>query len=145
MDFDTLIPQGYCTVGKIPLGSLLLEPVAPKQETFNLVRHRYIGFEVVTVNDKRQSSVTKNVKASPVGCEKRKLRRGQVRIWRQVGRDDRPLATAVYETFHGLPIDFSCDIDLCRRHVRTDSQDRLDLGLLLGLAFTLRAVLTPMA
>jgi len=63
MDFDTLIPQGYRTVGKIPLGSLLLEPVAPKQETFNLVRHRHIGFEVVTINDKRQSSVTKNVKA----------------------------------------------------------------------------------
>ena len=66
MDFDTLIPEGYRTMGKIPLGPLLLKPIASKQETFNLGRHRHIGLEVVTVNDKRKSSVTNNVKIGPV-------------------------------------------------------------------------------
>ena len=99
MDFNTFVPQGYRTVGKVPLGPLLLEPVSPQQETFNLVRHRHVGLEVMTIDDKWKSSVTKNVKTGPIGCEKRELRRGQVRIWRQVGCNNRPLATTIQKCY----------------------------------------------
>jgi len=53
VDFYTPVSQGYSASGKIPLRSLLLEPVAPKQEIFNLAANRDICLESVAIYDKR--------------------------------------------------------------------------------------------
>ena len=53
VDFYTPVSQGYSASGKIPLRSLLLEPIASKQEILNLAANRDICLESVAVYDKR--------------------------------------------------------------------------------------------
>jgi len=88
VDSNTFVPQGHSSVGKIPLGPLLFEPVAPQQEILDLVGHRHIGLKVMPVNDKRNHCATENIQARPIGCEQRILRRGQFRMGHQVSRND---------------------------------------------------------